>query len=136
MINALDTNDINYDPANEGDTWINYNNNTPRIIATREQLSRMIKAVGLDIANFSDVTNTGTDPEDRTGRAEFAREICDILGRDTNPDFNNCERPSFTDEAGYSELISEVSIYHGYVLYGHDGNEIWTFSDPSAGVDI
>lgn len=96
----------------------------------------MIKAVGLDIADFADVTNTGTDPEDRTGRAEFASEICHILDRDTTPDFNNKERPSFDDEGSYSSLISEVSIYHGYVLNGHNGDEIWTFSDPSRGVEI
>ena len=135
-IGALDTTDINYDPDKEGDTWINYNGNTPRIIATREQLGRMLDAVGLDIADYHDFLSTSTAPKDRTGRAEFASEICHILGRDTTPDFDGCETPSFKDEEGYSALISEVSIQHTYVLHGYDGNEIWTSSNPNAGVSI
>lgn len=57
------------------------------------------------------------------------------LRRDSNPAFNNCALPKSTDTQ--SSLVSEVSIFHSYVLKGKNTNEeIWTFSDASRGVSI
>lgn len=90
----------------------------------------MVKAVGLDYTYLTDTTNT--DPSVRTARSSFASDMCNILGRDQSPDFNGCQVPTFTDVQ--SSLVSEVSIWHSYVLHGHNNDEIWIFSDPSRGV--
>ena len=129
-IKCLTQNDVDYELTDEGVDWINYNGNTPRMIATKEQLARMVKAVGLDYTYLTDTTNT--DPSVRTARSSFASDMCNILGRDQSPDFNGCQVPTFTDVQ--SSLVSEVSIWHSYVLHGHNNDEIWIFSDPSRGV--
>ena len=130
-IKCLTANDVDYDATQEGVDWINYNGNTPRMIATKEQLGRMVKAVGLDYTYLKDTTDT--DPSHRTARSAFASDMCSILKRDKNSDFNNCQIPTFTDTQ--SSIVSEVSIWHSYVLHGHNGDEIWTFSDASRGVE-
>lgn len=101
------------------------------MIATKEQIARMVKAVGLDYTYLTDTTDT--DPDNRTSRLSFASDITKILNRDDEPDFNGCQTPTFTDTQ--STVVSEVSIWHNYVLVGHEGDEIWTFSNASKGVD-
>lgn len=57
------------------------------------------------------------------------------LRRDSNPAFNNCALPTSTDTQ--SSLVSEVSIFHSYVLHGTNTNrKIWTFSDATRGVEV
>lgn len=132
-IKCLHDIDVSYNQTTENEDWYSYAGTTPRMVATREQLGRMINAVGLD-AKLAAAEYSDTDPAHMTGRAQFASEMCKILNRDESPDFNNCERPSFTDVT--SSLVSEVSIWHSYVLYGHDNDEIWTFSDANRGVEV
>ena len=106
-----------------------------RMIATREQLSRMIHAVGLGEQLKNAPGNwVSTDPSVRTARLSFANDICKILSRDSDPNFNGCQTPTFSDTS--ASVVSEVSIYHNYVLEGHNNNEIWTFSDASRGVEF
>lgn len=132
-IKALQDPDVDYDSKVENTDWYNYNGNTPRMVATREQLGRMITAVGLD-AKLASAEYSDTDPNHMTARHTFANEMAKILNRDSSPDFNSCERPNFTDTQ--SSLVSEVSIFHSYVLHGKNNKEIWTFSDANRGVEI
>ena len=133
-IGALQVSDVSYDPQynKQGTDYLV----KTRMIATREQLGRMLTTCG-----FHDYLPVGkdysdTDPSNRTARGAFASEMCTILSRDTDPDTNGCDYYSFTDAVG-NGVVTEVSTWHNYVLNGHRGNaEIWTISDKSKGVSL
>lgn len=133
-IGALQVSDVSYDSQynTQGTDYLV----KTRMIATREQLGRMLTACG-----FKDYLPIGkdysdTDPSNRTNRVDFAREMCIILSRDTDPDTNGCDFYAFTDAVG-NGVVTEVSTWHNFVLNGTKGNaEIWTVSDKTKGVDL
>jgi hypothetical protein len=57
-------------------------------------------------------------------RVNAANLICDLTGRDKNPNTNGLPLAYFTDKGYYAGLIDEVSNSHEYTLDSR-GNETW-----------
>lgn len=104
---------------------------TVRNVCTRNQIGRMLKAVGL--TGLPGYDYTSANPEQRLNRIDFIKEMCKITGRDLNPDTNGCSARSFSDTADPS--VIESATWHTYVI-DSKGNEIWTFSDLSKTAEI
>ncbi|MFM9414112.1 hypothetical protein ACKQTC_07005 [Peptococcus simiae] len=128
--------------AFSGDTprnsdMVEFYETTPRIKVTRKEIGDIIKvvlgpeALAKGIAAGYDYNST--DPNVETSRRDFAKEICTITGRDTNPDINGNRIPTFTDVNPSDLLIAEVSIWHQFTL-DENGHEKWTKVNPNAGV--
>ena len=133
MIGALEVSDVSYDPQynTKGEDYLI----KTRMIATREQLGRMLKTCSFGGSLTPGTDYQTTDPSKRTSRGAFASEMCSILSRDKNPDTNGCEVFSFSDAIG-NGVVTETSIWHNYVLNGYSNDEIWTVSDKSKGVEL
>ena len=88
-----------------------------RIWATADQLNALVKyATGLNAGLGGDVS-----------RLTFAKLICQITGRDTDPDTSGYggNIHSFPDVSGSAEsIVTEVSHEHDFIL-DTDGNEYW-----------
>lgn len=129
-IKALTLKDVDYNhPENkEGRDYYSIKG-IKRMVATRDQIGRMLNAVGLPGVAGEDYTTATPNPLDRD---TFAAEICKITHRSTKPNVNGKMFNSFSDTK--SLLVGEVSTWHRYVLDDND-NEIWVHSDPQKGVD-
>ena len=105
----------------EGEEYeINYEvseNGYVRIWATDTQLNTLVKYItGVNAGLSGDVS-----------RLSFAKTICQLTGRDTDPDTSGYSGniQSFPDVSGSSVgLVTEVSHEHDYML-DTDGNEYW-----------
>ena len=87
-----------------------------RIWASADQLNILVKyATGSNAGLGGDVS-----------RLTFAKLICQITGRDTDPDTSGYSGhiQHFVDSGSSSGLITEVSHEHDYLL-DTDGNEYW-----------
>lgn len=88
-----------------------------RIWATSDQLNTLVKyATGSNAGLGGDVS-----------RLTFAQLVCQITGRDTDPDTSGYSGNihSFPDVSGSSvSIVTEVSHEHDYIL-DTDGNEYW-----------
>lgn len=105
------TEDVDYE--------INYEvseNGYLRIWATSEQLNTLVKYI----------TGTNAGLSGDVSRLNFAKLICQLTGRDTDPDTSaySGHIQYFTDSGSSEDLITEVSHEHDYVLDA-DGNEYW-----------
>lgn len=87
-----------------------------RIWATSEQLNTLVKYI----------TGTNAGLSGDVSRLNFAKLICQLTGRDTDPDTSaySGHIQYFTDSGSSADLITEVSHEHDYVL-DTDGNEYW-----------
>ena len=88
-----------------------------RIWANSNQLNTLVKYIA--------GTNAGLSGD--VSRLNFAKLICQVTGRDTNPDTSaySGHIHHFTDVNGSSVgLVTEVSHEHDYILDA-DGNEYW-----------
>lgn len=87
-----------------------------RIWATSEQLNTLVKYI----------TGTNAGLSGDVSRLNFAKLICQLTGRDTDPDTSaySGHIQYFTDSGSSVGLITEVSHEHDYVLDA-DGNEYW-----------
>lgn len=87
-----------------------------RIWATSEQLNTLVKYI----------TGTNAGLSGDVSRLNFAKLICQLTGRDTDPDTSaySGHIQYFTDSGSSEDLITEVSHEHDYVL-DTDGNEYW-----------
>lgn len=88
-----------------------------RIWANSNQLNTLVKYIA--------GTNAGLSGD--VSRLNFAKLICQVTGRDTNPDTSaySGHIQHFTDVNGSSVgLVTEVSHEHDYILDA-DGNEYW-----------
>ena len=67
-------------------------------------------------------------------RMSPAEELCDIFGRDKNPDTNGLPVRQYTDLQGLSVkqlgIINEVSNWHTYTM-DSEGHETWEICDGS-----
>ena len=105
------TEDVDYE--------INYEiskNGYVRIWATSEQLNTLVKYItGVNAGLSGDVS-----------RLTFAKVICQLTGRDTDPDTSGYSGniQSFPDSGSSANLVTEVSHEHDYML-DTDGNEYW-----------
>ena len=104
----------------EGEEYeINYEvseNGYVRIWATDTQLNTLVKYItGVNAGLSGDVS-----------RLTFAKVICQLTGRDTDPDTSGYSGniQSFPDSGSSADLVTEVSHEHDYVL-DTDGNEYW-----------
>lgn len=90
-----------------------------RIWATSEQLNTLVKYI----------TGTNAGLSGDVSRLNFAKLICQLTGRDTDPDTSaySGHIQYFTDSGSSVGLITEVSHEHDYVLDA-DGNEYWIVS--------
>ena len=87
-----------------------------RIWATSDQLNTLVKYVtGANAGLSGDVS-----------RLNFAKLICQLTGRDTDPDTSGYSGhiQHYTDSGSSESLITEVSHEHDYIL-DTDGNEHW-----------
>ena len=105
------TEDVDYE--------INYEvsqNGYLRIWATSDQLNTLVKYI----------TGTNAGLSGNVSRLNFAKLICQITGRDTDPDTSaySGHIQYFADSGSSASLITEVSHEHDYVL-DTDGNEYW-----------
>ena len=106
------TEDVDYE--------INYEvseNGYLRIWATSDQLNTLVKYI----------TGTNAGLSGDVSRLNFAKLICQLTGRDTDPDTTaySGHIQYFTDVNGSSvSLVTEVSHEHDYIL-DVDGNEYW-----------
>lgn len=129
---AISEKDIDINQMQENVDYVKYEYSY-RIVATRNQLGRMLKASGFsDGALGGDYTTDS--PSTKTNRIDFANEMCEITKRDKNSDFNGCDTYVFSDAK--EKVVQEVSTWHNYVLVGGVGGEIWTFSDKNRRADI
>ena len=87
-----------------------------RIWATSEQLNTLVKYI----------TGTNAGLSGDVSRLNFAKLICQLTGRDTDPDTSaySGHIQYFTDSGSSADLITEVSHEHDYVL-DTDRNEYW-----------
>ena len=131
-VGGISASDIDYDTKTKGVDYLVQD----RMIATRAQLYKMLVACGFKDYLPAAKDYKDTDPDNRTSRRDFAQEMTTILGRDETPDTNGCDFNAFDDAIG-DLLVTEVSIWHDYVLKGDRGNnEIWVASDASKGVGL
>ena len=81
-----------------------------------EQLNTLVKYI----------TGTNAGLSGDVSRLNFAKLICQLTGRDTDPDTSaySGHIQYFTDSGSSEDLITEVSHEHDYVL-DTDGNEYW-----------
>ena len=105
------TEDVDYE--------INYEvsqNGYLRIWATSDQLNTLVKYI----------TGTNAGLSGNVSRLNFAKLICQLTGRDTDPNTSaySGHIQYFTDSGSSVGLITEVSHEHDYVLDA-DGNEYW-----------
>ncbi|MCD7947392.1 MAG: DUF11 domain-containing protein [Oscillospiraceae bacterium] len=90
-----------------------YSNGTD---ATQSQIYRILNyAIG---AGLSSNSSAGMS------RTSVATLICELTGRDTNPNTNGLYVAYFPDKGSYVGLIDEVSNSHDYTL-DSSGNETW-----------
>ena len=87
-----------------------------RIWATSEQLNTLVKYI----------TGTNAGLSGNVSRLTFAKLICQLTGRDTDPDTSGYSGhiQYFVDSGSSSGLITEVSHEHDFIL-DTDGNEYW-----------
>lgn len=87
-----------------------------RIWATSDQLNTLVKYI----------TGTNAGLSGNVSRLNFAKLICQLTGRDTDPDTSaySGHIQYFVDSGSSVGLITEVSHEHDYVL-DTDGNEYW-----------
>lgn len=105
------TEDVDYE--------INYEvseNGYLRIWATSDQLNTLVKYI----------TGTNAGLSGNVSRLTFAKLICQLTGRDTDPDTSGYSGhiQYFVDSGSSSGLITEVSHEHDFIL-DTDGNEYW-----------
>ena len=105
------TEDVDYE--------INYEvseNGYLRIWATSDQLNTLVKYI----------TGTNAGLSGNVSRLNFAKLICQLTGRDTDPDTSGYSGhiQHYADSGSSESLITEVSHEHNYVLDA-DGNEYW-----------
>ena len=131
------------DPRNvEGEDYLSYtwtwkSGSTSSIYsmpATRNFLGRILTAVGLDPAGKTGYSYSSNDKTNVTSRLQWAEELCDIFGRDKNPDTNGLPVRQYTDLQGLSVkqlgIINEVSNWHTYTM-DSEGHETWEICDGS-----
>ena len=87
-----------------------------RIWATSDQLNTLVKYI----------TGTNAGLSGNVSRLNFAKLICQLTGRDTDPDTSaySGHIQHFVDSGSSSGLITEVSHEHDFIL-DTDGNEYW-----------
>ena len=87
-----------------------------RIWATSDQLNTLVKYI----------TGTNAGLSGNVSRLTFAKLICQLTGRDTDPDTSGYSGhiQYFVDSGSSSGLITEVSHEHDFIL-DTDGNEYW-----------
>lgn len=87
-----------------------------RIWATSEQLNTLVRYI----------TGTNAGLSGDVSRLNFAKLICQLTGRDTDPDTSGYSGhiQYFTDSGSSAGLITEVSHEHDYMMDA-DGNEYW-----------
>lgn len=87
-----------------------------RIWATSEQLNTLVRYI----------TGTNAGLSGDVSRLNFAKLICQLTGRDTDPDTSaySGHIQYFTDSGSSAGLITEVSHEHDYMMDA-DGNEYW-----------
>ena len=87
-----------------------------RIWATSDQLNTLVKYI----------TGTNAGLSGNVSRLNFAKLICQLTGRDTDPDTSGYSGhiQYFVDSGSSSGLITEVSHEHDFIL-DTDGNEYW-----------
>ena len=105
------TEDVDYE--------INYEvseNGYLRIWSTSDQLNTLVKYI----------TGTNAGLSGNVSRLNFAKLICQLTGRDTDPDTSGYSGhiQHYTDSGSSESLITEVSHEHDYMLDA-DGNEYW-----------
>lgn len=134
-LGALTAQEVDFKHKNnvDGVHYLSFTNSSGeinrRMIATREQIGRVLDACGLGpykpIRDYSD-----TDLTHKTNRLDFATDLCIMFYRDQGPDTHGCHVNRWNDDEN-NDVIKEVSIAHGYVWMGENGDEMWTWSDPS-----
>ena len=77
------------------------------------------------ILNFAIGANLHSTSAAPMSRASVAALICDLTGRDKNPNTNGLPVAYFSDKGSYANLIDEVSNSHDYTMDSR-GNETWT----------
>ena len=84
--------------------------------ATQAQIYRILNyAIGANLYSTSGAAMS---------RASVASLICDLTGRDKNPDTNGLPIAYYIDKGSYGNLIDEVSNGHDYTVDSR-GNEKW-----------
>lgn len=86
-------------------------------IATQAQIDRI-----LNYSIKAGLLATGSAPMKRIAVAQL---ICNLTGRDMNPNTSGLPLAHFTDKGGHVNLIDEVSNGHEYTV-DSSGNETWT----------
>lgn len=127
IVKAITENEIDVNKMSADIDYVDYLNTT-RIVATRNQLGRLLKSSGFHKGALAG-DYSSQNPLTRTSRIDFANEMCKITGRDQDPNYNGCETNIFPDAR--EDVVQEVSTWHNYVLVGGIGGEIWTYSDKS-----
>lgn len=125
---AITTKDFDVRQLDEGTDYFKYLE-MYRIVATRNQIGKMLKSVGLNGVPSKDYSND--DPAVKTHRYDFADEITTITRRDQKPEIGSCRVNTFPDFS--HDIVNETSTYHNYVLSANGADEIWTISDPAQG---
>ena len=98
-------------------------NPTYSVWATRDQIGRVFKALfGSDY---------GVSGSGKMSRLDFARAICNIQGRDTNPNYQDAVAAGMTLARfadGDFPVVVEVSNSHDYVK-DSSGHETWVYNE-------
>lgn len=79
------------------------------------------------ILNFCISSNLYSVSATPMKRANVAKLVCDLTGRDKEPDINGYTVKYFSDKGAYIKLIDEVSNTHDYMMDSY-GNETWIFN--------
>lgn len=87
--------------------------------ATTSQIYRLL--------NYALGTNSNVSSSAIMSRISFARLICQLTDRDTDPDTNGLTLAYFSDAGSYAALINEVSNTHVYTV-DSNGKETWRYN--------
>lgn len=122
-------------------TYLNRYASTPGNIiaspASRDQIGKMLNAMGIT-GRAAGCNYTNKDFSVVTSRLQWAEELCEIFGRDKNPDtstfLKNASLNSFKDSSAIPSskngIVTEVANRHTYVK-DSSGHEYWTSVDNS-----
>ena len=122
-------------------TFLNRYASTPGNIiaspASRDQIGKMLNAMGIT-GRAAGCNYTNKDFSVVTSRLQWAEELCEIFGRDKNPDtstfLKNASLNSFKDSSAIPSskngIVTEVANRHTYVK-DSSGHEYWTSVDNS-----